>query len=424
MDKIELPPGWKVVKLGEISKDIQSGGTPSRKKPEFYGGSIPWIKTLDLNENIVTKTEEKITQAGFESIRGKIRPINTVMVAMYGGKGTVGKSGILGIPATTNQAVCCIEPNPNKFDSFYLLYYLIYFRPIWMRYAIGTRKDPNISKGIVERTEIPLPPLPEQKSIAHTLRTIQKAKETRQRELELERERKAALMEYLFTHGTRNEARKQTEIGEIPESWNFLKLEEVADIVYGVQAAVAHLTDNSIGIPILTNINITNRGIIDLTTLRYYELPEYKKDKLILKTGDILFNWRSGSQDHVGKTALFDLKEEYTFSSFILRFRANNKINNIYLFYYLQYLKSQGFFARKSSQSSINSVFNASVAATIPVMLPFDLSEQLDIISILKSCDRKIQALEKEISLTDELFHATLEELMTGKLSTKNLIAQ
>ena len=75
---------------------------------------------------------------------------------------------------------------------------------------------------------IPLAPsLPEQRAIAHILHTIQEAKAARQRELALERERKAALMDYLFSYGTKSEPRKQTEIGEIPESWEVVSLEKL-----------------------------------------------------------------------------------------------------------------------------------------------------------------------------------------------------
>ena len=72
---------------------------------------------------------------------------------------------------------------------------------------------------------IPLPPLPEQRAIASVLGAIQEAKFARQKAIALERERKAALMEYLFSHGTKGEPRKQTEIGEIPESWEPTRLE-------------------------------------------------------------------------------------------------------------------------------------------------------------------------------------------------------
>lgn len=165
----EIPKHWEVDSLGEIT-EVQSGGTPSRKKPEYYeNGMIPWVKTLDLNNSVVMSTEELITEEAFTSIRGKLRPQHTVMIAMYGGAGTIGKSGILGIEATTNQAVCCVLPNPKRFNSFYLHYYAIQLRPKWMSYAIGTRKDPNISKGVIERQMIPLPPIDEQRQIAKLL---------------------------------------------------------------------------------------------------------------------------------------------------------------------------------------------------------------------------------------------------------------
>ena len=265
------------------------------------------------------------------------------------------------------------------------------------------------------------PPLPEQRAIAHILQTIQETKLARQREIALERERKAALMDFFFSHGTKEEPRKQTEISEIPESWEVVRLGDIADITYGVQAAVAHLLDESIGLPILTNINITLDGTFDLSTLRYYELPKDKKDKLILKKGDLLFNWRSGSQHHVGKTVLFDLDGEYTFSSFILRFRFAEKINNVFAFHYFHYLREKGFFALKRSQSSVNSVFNASKSAEIPVVIP-SVEEQSGISGVLQACDAKITALEQESARLDELFHAMLDELMTGKRSAVPLI--
>lgn len=299
------------------------------------------------------------------------------------------------------------------------------FNPHFFYYALLNLKVPN--KGYnrhyryLREFSVVCPPLPEQRAIAHVLQTIQEAKFTRQREIELERERKAALIDYLFSHGTKGEPRKQTEIGEIPESWEVVRLEDIADITYGVQAAVAHLLDESVGLPILTNINITLEGTLDLSTLRYYELPTNKRDKLILKKGDILFNWRSGSQLHVGKTVLFDLDEEYTFSSFILRFRFDKKIKSAFALHYFHYLRKIGFFALKRSQSSVNSVFNASKSAEIPVIVP-SIEEQSKISDILQAFDSKITALEQEVIHLDELFHAILDELMTGRRSAVPLI--
>jgi len=84
----------------------------------------------------------------------------------------------------------------------------------------------SISLERLRDVELPIPPLPKQRAISRVLRAVQQAREARMREIALERERKAALMEHLFRHGTRGEATKETEIGEMPESWATIQLED------------------------------------------------------------------------------------------------------------------------------------------------------------------------------------------------------
>ncbi|MCC5610558.1 restriction endonuclease subunit S [Nostoc sp. CHAB 5834] len=411
MSEIKLPFKWKNIFFGELCTIGKESVQPTDNPNINYVG----LEHIDPGNPKLTRwgiaSEVKSSKSKFypgDVLYGKLRPyLDKAVLASF--------EGICSTDILVFKTNGLIKPE--------FLTYLIHTKE-FIAHAIKTTRGvnhPRTSWTYLTQFNFPLPTLHEQNDIVHILQTVQKAKETCHHELELERERKTTLMQYLFTQGTRNESRKPTEIGEIPNSWNLVHLKEVADIVYGVQAAVANLTDDSVGIPIFTNINITNRGTLDLTTLRYYEIADSKKEKLILRPGDLLFNWRSGSQNHVGKTALFDLQGEYTFSSFILRFRANDKINNIYLFYYLQYLKFQDFFARKSSQSSINSVFNASNASVIPIMLPSNIDEQSEISKFLTTCDCKISALEKEIATLDELYQAMLEQLMTGKISTQEL---
>jgi len=149
---------WPQKPLGELTR-LVSGGTPPRGEPALFRGFIPWVKTLDLNGREVLDTEEKITQEAFETIRGELLPVGTVMVAMYGGKGTIGKSGILGIQACTNQAVCSILPNEPEFVGRFLLYWLNAIRPHWMKFSGGNRRDPNINKAIVAQMPAPAPPI-------------------------------------------------------------------------------------------------------------------------------------------------------------------------------------------------------------------------------------------------------------------------
>lgn len=156
------------VTLDEVCT-ISAGGTPARGNHAFFNGDIPWVKTLDLNLGLVVKTQEKITAAALRSIRGEMLPVGTVLVAMYGGAGTIGKSGLLGIEAYTNQAICALQPDRKLLSPEFLHAWISFVRPEWMRYSGGNRKDPNISKSIVERMTLPLPSLAVQREFVKGL---------------------------------------------------------------------------------------------------------------------------------------------------------------------------------------------------------------------------------------------------------------
>ena len=163
----DVPGGWKVVKVRQVGK-TSSGATPSRgREGEYFeGASIRWVKTLDLNDGVVVETQERITELALADSSCAILPVGTVMVAMYGGSGTIGKCGLLAKPSTTNQAVCSIVLDRSLVDPKYLLWYLVSIKSAWMYYAVGTRKDPNINQEIVAQFRLPLPLLPEQRRIA------------------------------------------------------------------------------------------------------------------------------------------------------------------------------------------------------------------------------------------------------------------
>jgi type I restriction enzyme S subunit len=395
----DLPSRWRVVRLAEVSKKAVL--TDPRKQPNRPFIYVD-VSSVSNESYQIIETKEIIGKDAPSRARKHIHTDDVIFATV---RPTLRRVAM--IPPELDSQVCstgfCVlRANKEELEPAYAYFYLL---TEWVTQQVQSLQKgvayPAINDSDLFEQLILLPPLPEQRAITQALQTVQEAKTARQRELVFARERKVAFMQYLFTHGTGGEPRKQTEIGEIPESWRIVELGRVVDIIYGVQAAVAHLLDKSVGIPILTNINITNEGILDLSTLRYYTLPEQKREKLILKKGDLLFNWRSGSQYHVGKTALFDLDGEYTFSSFILRFRINEELINTYLFYYLTYIKMRGYFAQNRQQSSVNSVFNASVAATIPIAVP-KLAEQHEIADVLQACDAKIAALEGEHSLLNE----------------------
>jgi len=155
-----IPDNWSIVKLGEFCVTT-SGGTPSRNRNDFFGGDIPWLKSGELNNGIIKEAEEKITEAALASSNAKIIPKGTLLIALYGA--TVGKLGILGIDAAINQAICAIFTSEGISNKF-LFWYLKSFR----NELLNSRKggaQPNISQGLINNLQIPLPPLREQHRI-------------------------------------------------------------------------------------------------------------------------------------------------------------------------------------------------------------------------------------------------------------------
>jgi type I restriction enzyme S subunit len=157
--------GWPTVRLGEICK-ITSGTTPLRAEGERYFApkGIPWVKTLDLNEGTIVDTDEKVTLEAVRDLRLRILLPGTVLVAMYGGWEQIGRTALLGVSATTNQAICALEASGGLLPEF-LLRALQQKRSQWRKVAASTRKDPNITKHDVHEFQVPMPPVQDQERI-------------------------------------------------------------------------------------------------------------------------------------------------------------------------------------------------------------------------------------------------------------------
>ena len=159
----EVPREWEITKVKLIAK-TNSGSTP-KNIVDDETSDIIWIRTTDMNDCDVYESSNHLTKEEFESASCPMLPQGTCLVAMYGGSGTIGKCGILGTTATINQALCSMEVNGHYFER-YLFNVLRACRSAWMKYAVGTRKDPNISQDIVRNMKVPMPIFQEQQRIA------------------------------------------------------------------------------------------------------------------------------------------------------------------------------------------------------------------------------------------------------------------
>ena len=162
----EIPNSWTWVRMGQIG-DWGAGSTPQRGNQDYYGGNILWLKTGELNNDIVYDTEEKITQRAFQDCSLRMNKIGDVLIAMYGA--TIGKLAIVGKELTTNQACCGCTP--YVVYNWFLFYFLMASRDSFIKKGEGGAQ-PNISRVKLVEHLIPLPPLNEQKRIVKRIETL------------------------------------------------------------------------------------------------------------------------------------------------------------------------------------------------------------------------------------------------------------
>ncbi len=162
----DLPNGWIPASLEDVAA-WSSGGTPSRSKPAYYSGAIPWFKTGELGPRVLRRSEEHISEDAIGASSAKLFPKGSVAIAMYGA--TIGKTSIFGIDAATNQA--CAVGIPEAVSSEFLYYFLVSQEKGFVDAGKGGAQ-PNISQGIVKAWSIALPPVAEQTRIVAKLEEL------------------------------------------------------------------------------------------------------------------------------------------------------------------------------------------------------------------------------------------------------------
>ena len=406
----EVPEGWMWTTLGVIGT-WQSGGTPSRSNKSYYGGNIPWLKTGDLNDGYITHIPEFITEEAVVNSSAKLNPVGSVLIAMYGA--TIGKLGILTFPATTNQACCaCIEY--DAIDPMFLFYFLLSQRTAFIAKG-GGGAQPNISKEIIVKTYIPLPPFLEQQRIVaeierwfslidiiengkNDLQNI--IKQTKNKILDLAIHGKLVsqdpndepAIELLkrinpgFTPCDNGHSRK------LPQGWYSVTANDVCSIIGGVSYNKADIQDT--GIRVLRGGNIQNGKVIDCFDDVFISLSYQNNDNQVQR-GDIIVVASTGSQTLIGKTGFADRDIPKTqIGAFLRIVRPKQKTLSPYIRLIFQTDAYKDYIRNVAKGSNINNVKNAHLQ-NFQICLP-PLEEQ----------QRIVQKIEELFSSLDDILTA------------------
>lgn len=406
-----LPQDWKIISLKEIAKTC-SGGTPSRARKEYYGGKIPWVKSGELNDAIIYSSEERITEDGLRHSSAKLLPKGTLLVAMYGA--TVGKTGILGIEAATNQAICAISASREELDLNYLQQQIIHKRDDLISAAAGGAQ-PNISQGIIRSIRFPLPPIREQRRIADILSTVDQCNQKVSEIVAKSELLRTGIMRGLLTNGLEHKEFQHTEFGRIPKEWKLVRLSEL--ISFGPQNGV-YKEAKYYGEGVLI-IRIENFGFGTLRkelALKRIRLTNEELSTYSIKAGDIILN-RVNSIEFVGKSILIStVREPMVFESNMMRFSIRkNEANPEFIVRYLNSDLALRYIRSKAKRAVHQASINQQDVRSIPIYLP-PIDEQRRIASDIAIAERKLELERDEKTKLERLKRGLMPLLLTGRI--------
>jgi type I restriction enzyme, S subunit len=190
--------GWATTALGSFF-EVTSGGTPSRAKLEYWGGTIPWVKTAEVNYEWITSTEERITPQGLAGSSAKLVPVGSVIMALFGQGPTLGRVARLGIEAATNQACAVVPPNDVQ-DQAFLFYFLWRQYPRIRAMARGANQ-PNLNLALVKSLQVPVLPIDDQRRISRSAEAIVGGLSVAQKRLEAFLEFRGAVLQAALREG-------------------------------------------------------------------------------------------------------------------------------------------------------------------------------------------------------------------------------
>ena len=381
---------WKIVRLGDVC-EIQSGGTPSRSKTEYWkNGTIPWVKIGDFSGKYLNKTTEHITPKGLENSSAKLFSKGTILYSIFA---TLGEATILNIDATTNQAIAGIKiKDKSSIDIDYLFAYLNSLKEEVNRIGRGVAQN-NINLSILKSFTVPLPPLETQKHIAAMLDKC----------TALIAKHKLMLEKY----DTLIKSRFIEMFGDEPVENGKWKVEKLGNLGLCKNGMNFSYEDNGFEINCLGVGDFKDNAVIsNCEKLPVISLNEKPSEEYLLKDNDIVFVRSNGNKELVGRSVLVHPRVLTTFSGFCIRFRlSTDSINHLFL---LQFLKMPNTRKNMAGRGANIQNLNQQILSNLDIPVP-PIELQNDFAAFVQQIDKSKFAVQKSLEKTEILYKSLMQ---------------
>ena len=377
---------WKVCSLDEICEPPQYGFTASAGKK----GNTQFLRITDITESGIKWGTVPYCKCPEKILSKYLLASGDIVFARIGA--TTGKSYLIADPPPSVFASYLIRVRPKKVvDSGFLSHF---FRTTGYWQQIDAQKGSNLKKGVngslLKKLIVPVPPLPEQKKIAHILSTVQRAIEEQERIIQITTELKNALMHKLFTEGLRNEPQKETEIGPVPESWEVKRFDSFAVLQRGFD--ITKKDQRPGDFPVVSSGGISSCH-----------------DEAKVKGPGVVIG-RKGSLGTVHYIASDYWPHDTTL--WVKDFKGNNPR---FVAYLLETMRLKRF-----DTGAANPTLNRNIVHGEKIALP-PTDQQVEIGAALEAVESKILIHERRKRSFQNLFRTLLHELMTAKTRVQEL---
>lgn len=405
-----VPEEWDIKTVDEVAT-VFAGGTPSRSNPDYYEGTIPWVKSGEVNTRLIYETEETISELAVKESSARWAKRGSVLVAMYGA--TAGKAARLMIDATLNQAVSAINGRENAADNWFLLYAIENNARELLNTVQGSGQ-PNLSGQLIKNLNLPIPPLPEQQKIADILSSVDDVIEKTRAQIDKLKDLKTGMMEELLTKGIGHTEFKDSPVGRIPSSWEVVSLGDTGRWKGGGTPSKSNKDYWNGTIPWVSPKDMKSEFIYQ-TEDQISEEAVSESSTNIVESGSILIVVRSGILKHTLPVAMaardLTLNQDMKALTVTKRFSAQ---------YVYQYLLANNHRVLRATLKAGNTVESLDFGEFSKFLIPCPpTEEQHKIANAVESIARGIRTKSSRLNTYINLKKALMRELLTGKVRVK-----